>query len=117
MVNAKILVFLIAFILAMNVSHSFQTNSSNYRNFPLVVSSGGDIANSSSYKTYTATGIIAGIINSSNYKNLLGFFYTRVLANRQSWKSSKQMRRWILLQQCVQKQHMSCRRRSSWREW
>ena len=90
MVNAKILVFLIAFILAMNVSHSFQTNSSNYRNFPLIVSSGGDIVNSSSYKTYTATGIVAGVINSSTYKNLLGFFHAWLLANGQACTANNQ---------------------------
>ncbi|MEK6968662.1 MAG: hypothetical protein AABX51_08635 [Nanoarchaeota archaeon] len=90
MVNAKILVFLIVFMLAMNVSHSFQTNSSNYKNFPLIVSSGGDIVNSSAYKTYTATGIVAGVINSSTYKNLLGFFYTWLLANGQACTANNQ---------------------------
>lgn len=90
MANAKILVFLIVLILAMNVSHSFQTNSSNYKNFPLIVSSGGDIVNSSSYKTYTATGIVAGIVNSSTYKNFLGFFYTWLLANGQPCTANNQ---------------------------
>jgi len=87
---AKVLIFFVMFVATLYMVDSFQTNSSNYRNFPLVVSSGGDIANSSSYKTYTATGIIAGIINSSNYKNLLGFFYTWLLANGQSCNSAKQ---------------------------
>src|SRR3989344_5260078 len=90
MANAKILVFFIVSILAMNVSHSFQTNSSNYKNFPLIVSSGGDIVNSTSYKTYTATGIVAGVINSSAYKSLLGFFYTWLLANGQACTANNQ---------------------------
>ena len=85
-----VFIFFIVFIIAASISYSYQTNSSNYKLFPLVVSSGGDITNSSTYKTYTATGIISGVINSSTYKNLLGFFYTWLLANGQACTAANQ---------------------------
>lgn len=64
-----------------SLSYAFQTNSTNYRHFPLIISAGGDIVNSTSYKNYVASGIIAGIVESSSYKNFLGFFYGWLLAN------------------------------------
>ena len=87
--NVKILAFFIVFVIAAGVSYSFQTNSSNYKQ-TLIVSSGGEITNSSNYKSYTATGIIAGITNSSTYKNLLGFFYTWLLADGQPCTANNQ---------------------------
>ena len=71
----RILFLFFVLILVANISYYFQINSSNYRQSPLIVSSGGEIVNSSSYKNYAATGIVAGVINSSTYKNWLGFFY------------------------------------------
>ena len=87
---AKIFTFFLVFIIAVNISYSFQTNSSNYKQFPLIVSSGGEIVNSSNYKSYAATGIIAGVINSSTYKNWLGFFYTWLLADGQPCTANNQ---------------------------
>jgi len=86
----KILIIVIALILAVNISYSFETNSSNFRNSPFIVSSGGDIVNSSTYKNYFTSGIIAGITNSSTYKNLLGFFYTWLLADGQACTTDNQ---------------------------
>jgi len=90
MIKKEILIFLLVFIIVANIVYSFQTNSSNYRNFPLIISSGGEIMNSSNYKTYTATGIIAGITNSSTYKNFLGFFYGWLLADGQPCTANNQ---------------------------
>ena len=86
----RILFLFFVLILVVNISYSFQTNSSNYRQSPLIVSSGGEIVNSSSYKNYVATGIIAGVINSSTYKNWLGFFYGWLLADGQPCTSNNQ---------------------------
>lgn len=88
--TAKILVFFIVIALIANIAYSFSTNSSNYKLFPQIVSSGGEIANSSSYKSYSATGIIAGITNSSTYKTLLGFFYAWLLADGQPCTANNQ---------------------------
>lgn len=75
--------------IAANISYSFQTESSSYKQ-NLIVSSGGEISSSSSYKNYIATGLVAGIINSSTYKNFLGFFYTWLLADGQPCASNDQ---------------------------
>src|SRR3989338_5455760 len=86
---ANIFIFVILIIIAANISYAFQADSSKYKQ-NLIVSSGGEIINSSNYKSYVATGIIAGIINSSTYKNLLGFFYTWLLADGQPCTSASQ---------------------------
>lgn len=87
---AKLVVFFTLVFIGANISYAFQTNSSNYNNFPLIVSNGGEITNSESYKHYTATGIIAGVIKSETYKNLLGFFHAWLLADGQPCTSTSQ---------------------------
>tara|TARA_Y100000294_G_scaffold176749_1_gene200075 strand:+ start:1691 stop:2872 length:1182 start_codon:yes stop_codon:yes gene_type:complete len=86
----KILIIFVVLIIAANIAYSFQTNSSNYKQSPLIVSSGGEIINSSNYKSYTSTGVIIGITNSSTYKNLLGFFYGWLLADGQPCTANNQ---------------------------
>jgi len=86
----KILIFILIFTLASNIAYPFKANSSNYILSPLIISSGGDIVNSSSYKNYVATGIIAGIINSTSYINRLGFFYTWLLGDGQACTADNQ---------------------------
>ncbi|MBW2976112.1 hypothetical protein KY347_01550 [Candidatus Woesearchaeota archaeon] len=86
----KIFIIFLVVILAADISYSFSANSSNYKLFPLIVSSGGEIVNGSTYKNYVATGIIAHVINSSTYKNFLGFFYTWLLADGQPCTSASQ---------------------------
>jgi|TARA_B100001971_G_C18172851_1_gene528205 hypothetical protein len=87
---SKILGFLIVLIIASNISYAFKANSSNYVLSPVIVSTGGDIVNSSNYKNYVATGIVAGIVNSTTYVNLLGFFYTWLLADGQACTTGNQ---------------------------
>ena len=84
-----ILNILLLFILAANAG-AFRSDSSNYILFPTIVSSGGDIVNSSSFKNYVATGIISEVINSSNFKNFLGFYYAWLLANGQPCTANNQ---------------------------
>jgi len=84
------MVFFIVFVLAINIVISFQSNSSNYKLSPIVVSGGGGISNSSSYKNYIASGMISGITNSSTYKNLIGFFHTWLLADNQPCTADNQ---------------------------
>ena len=88
--TAKILVLFIVAALIANIAYSFSANSSNYKLFPQIVSSGGEISNSSSYKSYSAVGIAAGITNSSAYKTLLGFFHAWLLANGQACATASQ---------------------------
>ena len=90
MKTIKILLFFFVFIIAISVSYSFQANSSNYKLSTGIVSSGGETINSSNYKSYVATGIIAGVVNSSTYKNLLGFFYTWLLGDDQPCTAANQ---------------------------
>mgnify|MGYP001193894251 CR=1 FL=1 len=86
----KILVFFIAFFIVAGISFASQTESTNYKISTGVVSSGGGLVNSSSYKNYVATGIIAGVMNSSVYHNWLGFFYTWLLADGEQCRLSTQ---------------------------
>jgi hypothetical protein len=58
-------------------------SSQNFNLTSLSISSGGGISNSPSYKNYISGGIISGITNSTLYRNLVGFFYTWLLANDQ----------------------------------
>jgi len=90
MIAKKIFIFFLVFLIATSISYSFQANSSNFKLSTGIVSSGGDIVNSSSYKNYVATGIIGGVVNSSTYKNLLGFFYTWILADDQPCTANNQ---------------------------
>ncbi len=90
MKRAKICVFLILSLLACSMAYALSTNSTNYRLFPLVVSTGGDITNSSSYKSYVVIGVISGTIESGAYRNLLGFFHTWLLANGQPCTAANQ---------------------------
>jgi len=90
MKTVKLLTFFLVFIIAANISYSFQANSSNFKLSTGTISSGGEIVNSSSYKNYVTTGIISGVINSSTYKNLLGFFYTWLLADDQPCTTANQ---------------------------
>ena len=90
MIAKKIFIFFLVFLIAVSISYSFQANSSNFKLSTGIVSSGGDIVNSSNYKNYVATGIIGGVVNSSTYKNLLGFFYTWLLADDQPCTANNQ---------------------------
>jgi|TARA_B100001964_G_scaffold244959_1_gene329078 hypothetical protein len=90
MIAKNIFIFFLVSILVTSISYSFQANSSNYKLSTGIVSSGGEIVNSSSYKSYVATGIIGGVINSSTYKNLLGFFYTWLLGDDQPCTANSQ---------------------------
>lgn len=83
MKKAHVLGFFTLMILLSSIAYSFETNSSTYSS-SIIVSSGGDEINSSTYSSYTALGIISGIMNSSTYSNLLGFFYTWLLADGQT---------------------------------
>jgi hypothetical protein len=89
----KVFIFFLVFIIAVSVAYSFQSNSTSYKQ-NLIISSGGDTVSSGSYKScyksYTATGIINGVIGSSTYKNWLGFFYTWLLGDDQPCTSSSQ---------------------------
>ena len=77
----KIIVLLASLLLAFD-AHASQINSSSYKQI-VIISTGGDNVTSSTYKTYTAFGIINRIINSTSYLNKLGFFYTWLLADNQ----------------------------------
>ena len=90
MKTIKIFIFLIIIIITANIAYSFQANSSNFKLSTGIVSSGGKIINSSSYKNYITTGLIAGVVNSSTYKNFLGFFYTWLLADDQPCTAANQ---------------------------
>ena len=81
--NIKVLIFFFVFIVAASTCYPYQSNSTNFRLFPLIISTGGEIINSSSYKNYVATGIINGLINSSTYINLFGFYHTWLLGDNQ----------------------------------
>ena len=81
--NIKVLIFFFVFIVAASTCYPYQPNSTNFRLFPLIISTGGEIINSSSYKNYVATGIINGLINSSTYINLFGFYHTWLLGDNQ----------------------------------
>ncbi|MEK6869170.1 MAG: hypothetical protein AABX74_03005, partial [Nanoarchaeota archaeon] len=88
--KAKLLAFFLVLMIAAGISHAFQSNSSSFRHFTGTISTGGEISNSSSYKNYVAAGIISGVINSSAYRNFLGFFYTWLLADDQPCTSASQ---------------------------
>ncbi len=88
--KAKLLAFFLVLMIAAGISHAFQSNSSSFRHFTGTVSTGGEIVNNSNYKSYVAAGIISGVINSSAYKNFLGFFYTWLLADNQPCTSASQ---------------------------
>jgi len=90
MKKTSILILIIVLLLTINFSLAFKTNSTNYVLSPLIVSSGGDTLDSSNYKNYVATGIVAGITNSKTYTNLLGFFYTWLLADGQACTTNNQ---------------------------
>ena len=81
--NIKVLIFFFVFIVAASTCYPYQSNSTNFRLFPLIISTGGEIINSSSYKNYVATGLINGLINSSTYINLFGFYHTWLLGDNQ----------------------------------
>jgi len=86
----KILIFFIAFIIAVNISYAFQTESTNFNISTGVISDGGGVVDSSNYRNYVATGVISGITDSATYKNFLGFFYTWLLADDQPCASASQ---------------------------
>src|SRR3989338_2414438 len=88
--KTKPFAFFLVLILAAGMSYAFQSNSSSFRHFTGTVSTGGEIVNNSNYKSYVSTGIISGVMNSSAYKNFLGFFYTRLLADNQPCTSANQ---------------------------
>ncbi len=88
--KAKLLAFFLVLMIVIGISYAFQSNSSSFRHFTGTISSGGEIVNNSNYKSYVAAGIISGVINSSAYKNFLGFFYTWLLADNQPCTSNSQ---------------------------
>ena len=87
---AKLIIFFIASIISINISYAAETSSPQYNFSTIIISSGGHIVNGSNYKTYTASGIINGVVESSAYKNFLGFFYTWLLANGEQCGSASQ---------------------------
>jgi len=89
MLKKKIIFVFMLFIIISNVN-AFKLNSSNFILFPTIVSGGGEITNSSNFKNYITTDIVAGVINSSNFRNLLGFFYTWLLADGQPCTANNQ---------------------------
>ena len=91
--KTKLLAFFLVLIIAAGISYAFQGNSSTYRHFTGTISSGGGIVNNSNFKSYVAAGIISGVVNSSAYKNFLGFFYTWLLADNQPCTSANQCQR------------------------
>ena len=88
--KTKLLAFFLVLMLSAGMSYAFQSNSSSFRHFTGTVSTGGEIVNNSNYKSYVAVGIISGAVNSSVYKNFLGFFYTWLLADNQPCTSANQ---------------------------
>jgi len=84
-----VIFFLIVMIISYS-SYAFKSGSENYEISTGTVSSGGDIINSNSYKNYVATGVIAGTVDSTTYKNWLGFFYTWLLADGEVCTNSDQ---------------------------
>ena len=92
---AKLIIFfiasiIIASIISINISYAAETSSPQYNFSTIIISSGGDIVNGSNYKSYTASGIISGVVESGAYKNFLGFFYTWLLANGEQCSSASQ---------------------------
>ena len=81
--NIKALIFFLVFIVAASTCYPYQSNSTNFKLFPMIFSTGGEIINSSSYKNYVTTGLINGLINSSTYINLFGFYHTWLLGDNQ----------------------------------
>ncbi|MEK6949911.1 MAG: hypothetical protein AABX34_06825 [Nanoarchaeota archaeon] len=90
MIKAKACTLFLLAIIGCSMAYALNTSSANYRLFPLVVSTGGDITNSSSYKNYVVSGVISGAIESGAYKNFLGFFHTWLLANGEYCTASSQ---------------------------
>lgn len=66
-----------------------QMNGTSY-NQNVIVSSAGENITGTSYKTSLAVGIIAKVINSTSFINMLGFFHTWLLANDQPCSSASQ---------------------------
>tara|TARA_B100001971_G_scaffold191136_1_gene194417 strand:+ start:537 stop:1727 length:1191 start_codon:yes stop_codon:yes gene_type:complete len=88
--TAKVFIFFMVFIIAVSASYSFQSDSSNYDLSTGVVSSGGDKIDSDNYNNYVTTGTTSGVVESSIYKNWLGFFYTWLLGDGQPCASASQ---------------------------
>lgn len=88
--KTKLLAFFLVLMIVAGISYAFQSNSSSFRHFTGTISTGGEIVNNSNYKSYVAMGIISGVVNSSAYKNFLGFFYTWLLADDQPCTSASQ---------------------------
>ena len=88
--KTKLLAFFLVLMIAAGISYAFQSNSSTYRLFTGTVSAGGETINNSNFKSYVAAGIISGVVNSSAYRNFLGFFYTWLLADNQPCTSASQ---------------------------
>jgi len=88
---AKIIYLIILnFILISVFASSFQTNSKNYTHYIAVVDSGGGNVSTGTYKNIILINTIAGIINSTNYMNLLGFLNILLLADSQPCSSASQ---------------------------
>ena len=88
--KTKLPAFFLVLMIVAGISYAFQSNSSNFRHFTGTISTGGEIVNNSNFKSYVAAGIISGVVNSSAYKNFLGFFYTWLLADDQPCTSANQ---------------------------
>lgn len=69
-----ILIFIVLFLFIFYASAA-QINSTNYGIDTLTVSSGGQLTNSSNYKTDFLVSTVAGKSASSSYQTQLGFFY------------------------------------------
>src|SRR3989339_507331 len=88
--KVKLLAFFLVLMIAASISYAFQSNSSTFRHFTGIISAGGEIVNNSNFKSYVAAGIISGVVNSSSYRNFLGFFYTWLMADNQPCTSADQ---------------------------
>ncbi len=66
--------FVLEIIILIFFASASQTNSSSYK-ADIIISEGGTNSSSSSYQTDTSIGIISGNLNSSSFKQSLGFFF------------------------------------------
>ena len=87
----RVLVFCLFFAIALfsNVI-ALESESSSYRSTSMVISSGGETLESSSYRNIVSVGIIAGRSTSSNYINEFGFAQTILHADGQPCATASQ---------------------------
>src|SRR3989338_10990221 len=80
----RVILFCLFFIVALfSNANALESESSSYRSDSMVVSSGGETMESSSYRNIVSIGIIAGRSSSSSYINEFGFAQTILHADGQ----------------------------------